>query len=217
MSGLQVYFDTISPYAYFGWRNVRALSAARGLRLEARPTVFAALLAHHGQLGPAEIPAKRVWTFKEIFRYAKLEGIPLQGPATHPFRSLTSLRIAALEAEPEIQHARIDALFDAIWGMGIDGGDDAQIATALTERGHDGPALVEAANAAENKERLKAITAEAIARGVFGVPTFAVGDELFWGNESLRYVELHLDGEDPLDGVAVESILARPRGTDRRR
>lgn len=217
MPAVQVYFDFISPYAYFGWRNVRALSATRGLDLEAKPTLFAALLHHHGQLGPAEIPAKRVWTFKDVVRYARLHDIPLNGPATHPFRSLTALRIATLPAAPEVQHRRIDALFDAIWGTGIDGGDDEQIADALTERGHDGAALVADAGTSDAKARLQSITTDAIDRGVFGVPTFAVGDELFWGNASLEYVELHLDGEDPIDGVAVDVFLSRPRGADRRR
>lgn len=218
MATVRVYLDFISPYAYFGWRNVRTLANERDLTLDVRPVVFAALLDHHGQLGPAEIPAKRVWTFKHIVRYAMLRGIPLVGPATHPFRTLTALRIAALPADPETQHRRVDDLFDAIWGTGgIDGGDDDVIAAALTERGHDGAALVEAAKAPESKARLKDLTAEAIEAGVFGVPTFVVGDELFWGNDSLEYVALNLDGEDPLDGVVVDRFLSRPRGADRRR
>lgn len=216
MRRVETYFDFISPYAYFGWRNVRRLLEARDDVLVPRPVVFAALLNHHGQLGPAEIPAKRVWTFKHVARYAALNRVPLRGPATHPFRSLTALRICSLPAEAEKVLLRIDALFDAIWAEGIDGGSDDALAAALDARDLDGAALVSAANEDDAKARLKATTAEGIARGVFGVPTYIVEEELFWGNDSLPYVELYLDDADPLDPNLTERILSRPRGADRR-
>lgn len=212
---IDVYVDYISPYAYFGWRNVRRLAKERGLEIDVHPVVFAAMLSHWGHLGPAEIPPKREWTFKHVARYAAVNGIPLRGPKSHPFRSLLPLRVTVAHEDDRL--AIVDALFDAIWAEGIDGQSEEETAAALDRRGFDGAALVEKTKDPAIKNRLKEITAAAIGRGVFGVPTFAVKDELFWGNDSLDHVALVLDGKDPLDPKLVEQILARPAGVHRPR
>ena len=117
---LELYFDFISPYAYLAWQNPRsgprALAVRHGVELVIRPVLFAALLEHGGQLGPAEIPAKRAFLVKDVLRQAALEGIPLTYPPIHPFNPLTLLRLALVEVSGAQQVAAIDALYALVWG-----------------------------------------------------------------------------------------------------
>lgn len=177
--------------------------------------LFAGLLDHWGQLGPAEIPPKGLHAFRACLRYARLHGIPLRAPRFHPFKPLVALRATlALEDEAERGRAAL-ALFDLGWGRGGDLGSNAEIAGALAQAGFDGAALVERAQAEASKQALRDATAAAVARGVFGIPTCLVGDELFWGLDQLPYLELHLRGEDPIAHAALGELA--PEGSSARR
>jgi 2-hydroxychromene-2-carboxylate isomerase len=213
---VEFFGDPISPYAYIAWHRLRGLAARRpGLRVAARPVLLAAMLGQHGQLGPAEIEPKRVFTFKDVVRRCAEHGLQLVGPPNHPFNPLLALR-AATAAADEQRAAAFGALLDAAWADGRDLADPAAVAAALTGAGLDGPALVAAAADPAVKQRLHAETAAAIARGVFGVPTFIVAGELVWGQDRLPDVEHILDGRDPVDPTLVAAMLARPVGAARR-
>ncbi len=214
---LTFWFDPISPYAYFAWIRVRDIAQRNGASLRLQPVLFAAILDHHGQLGPAEIPAKRQHTFKDIARYAAERGIELTGPATHPFNPLTALRLCLCEVSGDQQARVIDAVFRAGWGRGIDLGNPDALRACLDAAGLDGSALLASTRDPHVKEALKAATAEAIAAGVFGVPTVRCDGELFWGNDRLHYVELCLQGRDPLPADLATTMLDRPQGSVRRR
>jgi len=195
---LSLYFDYISPYAYIAWTQLPALAERNGCIVEPMPTLFAALLDAGGQKGPAEIPAKRLWVWKDTLRTARLLGLPFQPPPHHPFNPLLGLRVTALVEDLASRARLIDELYRATWGGG--GGIDtpAAVAAAADRAGLDGAALVQRAGEPEAKQRVRAITDEAIAIGVFGVPTLRVGDELFWGYDAFPHLERHLRGEDPL-------------------
>jgi len=215
MPRVDFHFDYVSPYAYFAWTQIRSLCAEKGAELVVRPTLFAGLLNHWGQLGPAEIPPKRRWAFSDAYRISKRLGLPLEGPQYHPFNPLVALRLSLVEVGGSRQHDIIDAIFAAGWGRGIDLGSADELAAALSEKGMDGPALVEKTSSPEVKEALKKSTDDAIARGVFGVPTILVGDELFWGSDRMEDVRLALEGKNLLDQAWVDRVLTRPRGADR--
>ena len=148
-----------------------------------RPVLFAGLLGHWGHKGPAEIPAKRVHTYRWCHWYAARHGIPFRMPPAHPFNPLRPLRLAvAHDNDP----ALIRAVFDDIWAEGRDPSRDEEW-QALTER----LGLADADEAIarpEVKDSLRKSTQEAAERGVFGVPTFAIDDELFWGLDSTDLV-----------------------------
>ena len=91
---LEFFFDVGSPTAYLAWQRIRGVCDDAGAELVVRPVLFAALLDHWGHKGPAEIPPKRIAMYKNIVWVAAERGVPLQGPATHPFRPLTALRVA---------------------------------------------------------------------------------------------------------------------------
>ncbi|CAN5518354.1 2-hydroxychromene-2-carboxylate isomerase [soil metagenome] len=192
------YLDFISPYAYVAWNQVHAIAKKHDRTVTPIPILFAAVLDAHGQKGPAEIPAKRVYTFKDALRKAHHAGLPLVPPPSHPFNPLLALRVASLPMDPTAQRKVIDALYDATWRTGAGVENAALVENAVTQAGFDGPALVNAASEASAKDRLRDATKAAIDRGVFGVPTVAIGDELFWGVDGLAFVDAFLRGEDPV-------------------
>ena len=175
------YFDFLSPFSYL--QLVQFDRLPPDLEITYRPVLFAGLLGHWEHKGPAEIPAKRVHTYRWCHWYAARHGVPFRMPPAHPFNPLRPLRLAVAQgAEP----ALIRAVFDAIWAEGRDlsRNDEWQ---ALTER----LAIADADDAIaqpEVKEALRRSTEEAAKRGVFGVPTFAIGGELFWGLDATDLV-----------------------------
>jgi 2-hydroxychromene-2-carboxylate isomerase len=204
MSPVRFLFDFISPYAYLAWTQIHAVAERHQAAVEPVPVLFAALLNAHGQKGPAEIPAKRIYIFKDALRHAHRHGIPLAPPPTHPFNPLLALRAASLDLPADRRRALIDALFHATWGGGGGIQGAAEVAAAARSAGLDGEEIVVMASAEASKARLRRQTDEAIAAGVFGVPTMLVGAELFWGFDSFGHLEAHLGGEDPLDDALLE-------------
>lgn len=195
---IRFHFDYISPNAYFAWLELPKLAARYGRAIETVPTLFAGLLGAHGQLGPAEIPAKAAWMSRNNLRKAALLGVPLNPPLHHPFNPLLALRASVAPASREAQARAITALFRAVWVERLHVSEPEVVARVLDGAGLPGAALVARAHSAEAKERLRADTDAAIARGVFGVPTMIVGDELFWGYDDFAFLERHLAGTDPL-------------------
>ena len=205
---IDFYFDYLSPYAYLAWRRLPEVCRPRGVVIRPRPVLFAGLLNHWGQLGPAEIPPKARHVSRECARFAKLAGIPFRSPRYHPFRPLLALR-TSLVAPADAQARMVTAIFEAGWARGEDLGDAATIRTAIEEAGLNGDELLRAAQAPEVKAALREETKAATARGVFGIPTMCIEDELFWGLDQLKYVELYLDGNDPLTDIDLKAISSQ--------
>ncbi|MDC0716303.1 2-hydroxychromene-2-carboxylate isomerase [Nannocystis bainbridge] len=213
---IDFFFDVISPYVYLADALLPGLRARHpGLVIVHRPVLFAGLLKHWGQLGPAEIASKRVFMFKDILRRAAEHDLPLRGPASHPFNPLLAQR-TILAAAPEQRAAATTAIARAGWAEGAELGDPATIVAALDRAGLPGAALVARAGEADIKAALVRETEQAIALGVFGVPSFLVRGELVWGQDRLRDVEAILAGRDPVTPAAVESLLTRPASANRR-
>lgn len=211
------YFDFISPYAYLGWVQVHALAERFGRVVEPVPVLFAGLLDAHGNVGPAEVPAKRSYIFKDTLRHALTLGVPFKAPPSHPFNPLLALRIASLPFTVEEQRRAIDVLFRATWGTGIGVTAPEVVATCLSEAGFDGDALVTSAGAAGIKALVRKNTDDAIARGVFGVPTLLVDGELFWGIDSFAHAARRLGGADPLTPELLASLRDVPASATRPR
>lgn len=205
MRTLEFFFDFISPYAYLASERVEELASRHGCEVVWRPILLSALLNHNQQRGPAEIPDKRRYTLKHLLRLSAEHGIPLGIPPAHPFNPLLPLRILALRPEAGLVHH----LFRACWkdGRAID------TAEALKEL-MDADTLKQATGA-EAKQRLRQNTDEALARGVFGVPTVAVGEELFWGFDAFPHLEQFLQGKDPVNAELVEHWEQLPASASR--
>ena len=168
------YFDFVSPFAYLQSEQLAALAPALTFRL--KPVLFAGLLGAHGQKGPAEIPSKRSFTYRFVVWQAKQLGIPIKLPHVHPFNPLPLLRLAiACDCEA----TAIQRIFRFVWRDGR----LPDLPIEWAELTHDlGLADADARIAdPEVKATLRRNTDEAIGRGVFGVPTIVLRDELFWG------------------------------------
>ena len=198
MTSIRFYFDYISTNAYLAWTQLPALAVRHGVAVEPVPVLFAGLLEAHGQLGPAEVRPKALWMFKNNLRKAALLGLRLNPPAFHPFNPLLALRVSALPLAQEARSALIGALFEAVWVNGLHVSEPEVVTRVALEAGLEGADLVARAGLPESKARLRAQTDDAIARGVFGVPSMEVGGEIFWGYDDFPWLDRFLAGQDPL-------------------
>jgi len=213
---LHFYFDYLSPYAYFSWRELHRLCERYDLALKAHPVVFGKLLDHWGQLGPAEVRPKKSALYRYCFRYAKLNGFEFNPPHCHPFNPLPALRLSLPTVCGDDQHRVISTIFEAGWSHGADLGSAKELERILDNAGLNGAELLANIDHPETKMQLRDETELAISKDVFGVPTFIIDDELFWGNDQLEHIETFLQGKDPLEPEKVEEMLARHRGIDRK-
>ena len=202
------YFDFISPFAYLQSEQLAALGPRVEVRF--RPVLFAGLLGANGQKGPAEIPAKRAFTYRFVVWQAKRLGIALKFPPEHPFNPLPLLRLAlACDCRPEAVHT----IFRFVWRDGRL--PDLPIEWAeLT--GDLGIADAQARIATTGiKDELRRNTEQAIARGVFGVPTLAIGTELFWGVDATAMAADYIAAGCRFDDPEYARVAALSLGAER--
>ena len=202
MKPITFWFDPISPFAYLAFEHLPQALEGCSYAVTYRPLLFAGLLAHWGQKGPAEIEPKRAWTFRHVAWLAHRHGIVLDAPAVHPFNPLPLLRLA-LACGPN--RRVVEAVMRHVWRGGADAVDTARVAT-LTQalappRDPASPAV---------KNELRTATDAAIGRGIFGVPTFEVDGRLFWGIDALPMLRASLLGDPWFDGPAWDAE-GRPR------
>jgi len=199
MKHVDFWFDPVSPFAYLAFE--RLPQALEGLSVEVRyrPVLFAAMLKQWGQKGPAEIEPKRAWTFRHVHWLAHEHGIAMRTPAQHPFNPLAHLRLllACAPAGGTPNRRACEAVLRHIWVEGLDANDADRMA-ALTQE----LAPRVAPDDASVKQALKDSTAEALARGIFGVPTIEFDGRLFWGLDALPMLAGCLRGEPWFDGPA---------------
>lgn len=212
MTHIDFYFDPISPYAYLAFE--RLPEALRGLSYSVNyhPVLFAAMLAQHGQKGPAEIEPKRAWTFRQVHWQAHQLGIELQTPAEHPFNPLALLRLAVASAPvggTPNRHA-CEQVLRHVWRSGGNANDRARL-DELTAR----LAAPRSAADADVKQALKEATQQAIALGVFGVPSVLVDGRVFWGLDALPMLRDFMTGGAWFNTPAWADARVAPPGVRR--
>jgi 2-hydroxychromene-2-carboxylate isomerase len=174
------YFDFISPFAWIGLHRLKELPA---LEIEYRPVLFAGILKHWGQKGPAEMPTKRRYTYRWSYWWAQSQGIALRYPAGHPFNPIHHLRLALACG---CRREAVQRIFESIWTTGADA--NAGFAALMENLG----VKPEEIEKPDIKDTLRTNTDEAIKRGVFGVPTLEIDGELFWGADSMDFAKAFL-------------------------
>lgn len=216
---LYFFFDYISHNAYLAWHKAPAIAARHGLKLTPVPVLFGALLSHYRQVGPAELPAKSRWMLANVLRKAKIHGIPLAPPASHPFNPLLPLRVSCAVTDEAQRRAVVDRLFRATWAESRPVHEVAAVKAILEELGLPADELMAAAAREPVKQALRENTEGALARGIFGVPTFAARGELFWGFDDLEHLEMFLAGRDVLapEGRDFEAWAGVKPTAERRR
>ncbi len=202
------YFDFISPFAYLQSELLDGLPKA--LEIEYRPVLFAGLLNHWGHKGPAEMPGKRIYTFRYCRWWAEKHGIPFIMPPVHPINPLPVLRLAiAAGNAPEAVHG----IYRFIWreGRAVDSEDGwAELVESLGLE--DAAARIAAP---EVKDALRANGEDAIAAGVFGVPSFVLDGHIFWGVEATDMLRDYLADPGMFDSGEMARISNLPSGIER--
>jgi len=199
------YFDFVSPFSYIALHRLDEFSQT----IVYRPVLFAGLLNHWGQKGPAEIPAKRRWTYRWCTWRAKELATPFRFPAEHPFTPLQHLRLAiACDCRPEA----VKRIFDAVWTSGANANDEASLRALCRDLGVNPVSL----GADEIKTRLRKNTDEAAARGVFGVPSFVVNGEIFWGADAVDFARAFLEDVSVLRNDEMRRVDNLPVGAARK-
>ncbi len=209
MKKIEFYFDFLSPYSYLAWTWVRN----QPYSFEFYPVPMASLITHYETKGPAQIEPKRNYLFKDLLRKSKQLNIDFTTPQELPFNSLYALRLSLLGVAGEKQKAVIDAIFTAGWARGQDIGNDDVLKNILTEHHLPAADLFEKMENKEARRDLKQNLQRALEKNLFGVPSFVVDGELFWGQDSIPYLEMYLNNNDSLDHNKYETFLKLfPRG-----
>ncbi len=213
---VELYFDFVSPYAYLALTQVESFGARHGVSWDLRPVVYGALLDATGLVGPVEVEVKRRYTLRDAVRTAAALGVPLVGPPAHPFRSLEALRTVCLNRGRPEALALTVALSRACWGEGRDLTDIGVLRRVVAGVGLEDTELQEQIAVPAVKGSLRRFTEDALAVGVFGVPTFRHGRELFWGHDRMDQLGARLEGSAPDREADAADLETRPRGADRR-
>jgi 2-hydroxychromene-2-carboxylate isomerase len=189
---VEFWFDVGSPYSYLAYKALPKIAAARGATIDWRPMLLGGVFKATGNQSPVTVPAKGRWTAVDLQRWAKRLDAPFKRNPHFPINTLVLMRgLAGLllrKSQAEFER-HLAAIFSAMWENPRNLGDEAELRLTLGDAGLDADAFLAIANDPQVKEKLKADTEEAVARGVFGAPSFFVGDELFWGQDRLDFVD----------------------------
>jgi 2-hydroxychromene-2-carboxylate isomerase len=191
---LEIVFDYSSPYAYFGSLRVEAVAARHGAELIWTPIVLGGIFQVLGTKPLVELnPARAKYTLEDLQNLADYFQVPYAPRKEFIVRSILPLR-ATLQVPQGAERGRaVHALFHAAWAQNADLSDGALVARVLSQAGFDGAKLVEGTQQQGVKDELKRNTDQAIARGIFGTPTFIVaGGKMFWGHDRLDLVDRFL-------------------------
>lgn len=216
MKHVTFYLDFISPYAYLAFEALPKALMGQSYTMRYKPVLFAGMLKHYGQLGPAEIGPKREWTYRQALWLGKEMNIPIDLPAQHPFNPLALLRLACACSGDADQPSGLpnrlvcELIFKHVWQGGLDATDPSRIQTLAETLPLQNDRQSEAV-----KSLLQTNTQQAIEQGVFGVPTFCVDDKVFWGQDALPILRAYLAGDPWFASDHWEQATRLPLGQTR--
>jgi 2-hydroxychromene-2-carboxylate isomerase len=188
--GLDFYFDFGSPASYLAYKRIRQLESEYDLTVHWRPMLLGGVFKATGNVSPVSVPAKGEYMIRHDFpRFAKRYGVPMQFNPHFPINTLNLMRAAIAAQQLECFDAYADAIFDAMWQEQLNLGDIELVAKVLSDSGLDAKALMNLSQEPDIKAALIANTEAAVSRGVFGAPTMFVGDEMYFGQDRLDFIE----------------------------
>ena len=212
MKHITFYLDFISPYAYLAFERLPVALEGLSYQVHYKPVLFAAMLGHYGQLGPAEIAAKREWTYRQCAWIARALEIEMTAPASHPFNPLALLRLAvACGQNGSCNRFQAETIFHHVWRTGLDAADEARMAHLQEQLSPKRSPLD-----AEVKSQLKSNTDEAISGQVFGVPSCVVDGQVFWGLDALPMLAEYLRGDPWFATAEWKNAAGIPVGAQRK-
>jgi 2-hydroxychromene-2-carboxylate isomerase len=192
---LEFYYDYGSPYSYLADTQVEAIARRAGASLMRKPMLLGGIFKATGNASPMTVEPKSKWSAFDMPMWAKHYGVPFTRNPFFPVNTLALMRGAAAAQIDGFFERYHPAIYKAMWVDGRNLNDMAEVAAVLAEAGLDARKIGNRIQDQDVKDRLKATTEEAVARGVFGAPTCFVGDMMFFGNDRLPFVEMALKGE----------------------
>ena len=212
MKHITFYFDFISPYAYLAFQRLPVALEGLSYQVTYKPVLFAAMLGHYSQLGPAEIASKREWTYRQCAWMARAHEIEMTAPATHPFNPLALLRLAvACGHGGGCNRFQAETIFRHVWCTGLDASDGGRTAHLQEQLSPKRSPLD-----ADVKAQLKSNTDEAISAQVFGVPSCVVDGQVFWGLDALPMLAQYLLGDAWFTSAEWKEAAGIPVGAHRK-
>jgi 2-hydroxychromene-2-carboxylate isomerase len=184
------YFDYGSPAAWLAYTQLPKLAADTGATVVMKPILLGGVFQSTGNRAPITVPLKGSYLFRDFARFARRYGVPLVMNPHFPINTITLMRLdvgLAMRADPRLPSYR-DTMFRAIWVDQQNMNDPATVGAVLARAGFDPAEMLAIAADPAVKEELRALTQAAVDRGVFGAPTFFVGDEMFWGQDRIDFV-----------------------------
>jgi 2-hydroxychromene-2-carboxylate isomerase len=195
-SELEFWYDFASPYSYLAASRIERITTGRPIRLVWKPLLLGPIFKRRPQnaslfqeVGPEEAKYRR----RDVERHCELYGLALQWPSTYPRSSLLATRLALIAADEGWCGEFSRAIFHASFADDHDIAAEQVVADVVQSLGRRAGDYIQRAGAPETKARLIAEVDHAIHKGVFGAPTFIIGDEIFWGNDRLEQAWNWLD------------------------
>jgi 2-hydroxychromene-2-carboxylate isomerase len=192
---LEFYYDYGSPYSYLADTQVETIAKRAAVSLVRKPMLLGGVFKATGNASPMTIPLKSKWAASDMPMWARHYGVPFKPNPFFPVNTLALMRGAAAAQIDGLFERYHPAIYKAMWVDGVNLNDIGEVAKVLTAAGLDARRIGNRIQDQDVKDRLKATTDEAVARGVFGAPTSFVGDMMFFGNDRLPFVELALKGD----------------------
>ena len=195
---VEFYYDLVSPYSYLAYGQIGRICKETGAELVLRPMLLGGVHKEAGIKAPIETKLKSRYQARDIRRWAEYYGVALRFPDPFPFRTLKTMRAATFLRERDELEAFTDAAFALYWQEGgapkgfEEADEDDPLRSVARRMGADPEEVLEGASSSDAKQGLKDATSGALQRGVFGAPAFFVGDEMFWGNDRLHFVQAAL-------------------------
>ncbi|MEM7434795.1 MAG: 2-hydroxychromene-2-carboxylate isomerase [Myxococcota bacterium] len=192
MSDFEFLFDFGSPTSYLAWTQIPKIEEAYGVRAKYIPILLGAVHKASGNTSPVTVAAKNRWMGQDLARFAARYEVPLTFNPHFPINTLLLMRGATALLDTAEFHPYLDAMFRGMWVDGANLNDPNVLGSSLAEAGLDPGDLLQRAQDQTTKDRLRELTENAVARGVFGAPTFFVGDEMHFGQDRLDFVRAKL-------------------------
>ncbi len=191
---VEFWFDVGSPAAYLAYTQLPGLARRAEAEILWKPMLLGGVFKLTGNRPPGDVAAKSAYMSNDLRRFARRYGAPYRRNPFFPIVTLNLMRGCLAAERAGVFHAYVDAVFRAMWAEERNTGDVEVLREVLTGAGLDADALFAATQDPAIKQRLIDNTEEAVARGVFGAPSFFVGEELFFGQDRLDFVEEALAG-----------------------
>ena len=195
MKSVEFYFDLGSPYSYLAYYRLLQIAEQQEIQIVYKPILLGGVFKATGNRSPIEVPVKGVYSILDMQRWAEYYQIPMQMNPHFPMNTLTLMRILTgvqlLHLEKFEQVLKL--LFDAMFGTPQNLNEPTVLAEVLKPSGFSVEDIMSMVQSEVVKQKLITETEQAIQRGIFGAPTFFVGDEMYWGQDRLHFVEQALN------------------------